>query len=177
MHVLYAAVMQSTYQTSERGTGLIRDFETFAPRMYYCPANKPTIGFGHVIRANEQHLRNAMLTLDQAVKLLQADLSTVEIYLNSVLPDWIRQYHFDALASLVFNIGVGNFDQSTLLKLIKANDRPAAEAEFGRWIFSKGVRLRGLVIRRACERLMFAGCTDNTIANERARLQAMKGPL
>ena len=34
----------------------------------------------------------------------------------------------------------------------------AAEAEFGRWIFSKGVRLRGLVIRRACERLMFAGC-------------------
>jgi hypothetical protein len=37
--------------------------------------------------------------------------------------------------------------------------------------------VRGLAIRRACEQLMFAGCSDNAIETERRRLTALKGLL
>jgi lysozyme len=166
--------MESPLITSPRGLALIRSFENFAPKAYRCPAGKWTIGYGHVIRANEAWLMTATLTQAQAEQLLRDDLRPVETYLSRVLPDWARTHHFDALASLVFNIGATAFDGSTLLARLKSGNRTAAQAEFVKWVFAAGKRLRGLEIRRACEQLMFAGCTDNTIETERRRLSLIK---
>ena len=161
-------------KTSPRGIALIESFEDFAATPYLCPAGKWTTGFGHVILKSEPHLYKATLSRLQARELLRADLGTVEVFLNAVLPAGTAQFRFDALAALVFNIGVGAFDTSTLLKRIKVGDLKGAEAEFAKWVFANGQRLRGLEIRRACEAMMFGGCSDSTIANERARLQAIR---
>ncbi len=169
--------MQSPLTTSARGLELIRSFEKFEPKAYLCPAGKLTIGYGHVIKASEPHLRSKTLTQAEAEALLRDDCRTVEIYLSAVLPDWVRSHHFDALVSFCFNCGVKAFDGSTLRVKIKQGDRQGAQGEFHKWIFSKGRRLRGLVVRRACEALMFAGCSDSTIETERRRLEALKGPL
>lgn len=166
--------MPTQLKTSPRGIALIESFEDFSATPYLCPAGKPTVGFGHVIRKSEPHLQKANLSLAEARELLRADLGTVEVFLNAVVRAGFSQFRFDALASLVFNIGVGSFDRSTLLKLLKAGDMKGAEAEFGKWVFSNGQRLRGLEVRRACEAMMFAGCSDSTIENERARLQAIR---
>jgi lysozyme len=166
-------VIPTPFKASPRAVALIASFEDFAATAYTCPAGKLTIGYGHVILKREPHLTRANLTKAQAEALLAADIGLVETYLNAVLPDWIQQHHFDALVSLVFNIGIGNFDSSTLRKLLKAGQRNQAAGEFTKWVYSKGVRLWGLHIRRNCERLMYLGITDAGIANERARLQTL----
>ena len=168
--------MQSPLTTSARGLALIRSFEKFEPKAYLCPAGKWTIGYGHVIRQSEPQLRTKTLTRGEAEQLLRADCHTAEIYLSAVLPDWVRPHHFDALVSFCFNCGIKAFDGSTLRVKLKAGDRLAAQAEFGKWVFAKGRRLRGLGVRRACEALMFAGCSDNAIETERRRLESLKGP-
>lgn len=166
--------MESPLTTSSRGLALIRSFEKFEPKAYLCPAGKLTIGYGHVIRKNEAWLATKTLTKAEAEQLLRDDCRTVEVYLSAVLPDWVRIHHFDALVSFTFNCGVKAFDGSTLRLKLKAGDRIAAQAEFNKWVFADGKRLRGLEIRRACEQLMFAGCTDNAIETERRRLSLIK---
>lgn len=133
-------MQQAPLHTSDRGVALIESFEDFSATPYLCPAGRRIVGFGHVIRKSEPHLRTAVLSLAQARALLRADIGTTEVYLNAVLPAWVRQHHFDALVSLVFDIGVGAFDRSALLGMIKAGDRCGAQAEFSKWIFSNGVR-------------------------------------
>ncbi|MCE1184185.1 MAG: lysozyme [Rhodocyclales bacterium] len=166
--------MHTQLNTSPRGIALIESFEGFSAMPYLCPAGKLTIGVGHVILKSEPYLRTATLTPLQARALLRADLCTVEVFLNAALPAGFSQFRFDALVSLVFNIGTGAFARSTLLKRVKAGDLTSAEAEFTKWVFSNGQRLRGLEIRRTCEAMMFRGCSDESIEDIRVRLQSVR---
>ena len=51
-----------------------------------------------------------------------------------------------------YNIGIGNFDLSTLKKKVIANPNdPAIRDEFMKWVSSKGKQLPGLVKRREAE--------------------------
>ena len=162
--------------TGDKGVQLICQFEGLKLERYRDAVGLWTIGYGHVIRQSEPQLRTKTLTRGEAEQLLRADCHTAEIYLSAVLPDWVRPHHFDALVSFCFNCGIKAFDGSTLRVKLKAGDRLAAQAEFGKWVFAKGRRLRGLGVRRACEALMFAGCSDNAIETERRRLESLKGP-
>jgi lysozyme len=60
-----------------------------------------------------------------------------------------------SLVSFVFNLGVGNFRTSTLLKKINAGDDDGAAQELVRWIHAGGKALPGLVRRREAERTLF----------------------
>lgn len=71
----------------------------------------------------------------------------------------LTQEQYDALVSLVFNIGEGNFARSTLLKRLNAGQCRVAADEFRKWVYAGGKRLRGLVSRREAERALFLkGC-------------------
>ena len=72
----------------------------------------------------------------------------------------LTQGQYDALVSFVFNVGETKFYRSTLLRKINAGDCRGAGAEFVRWVYAKGKRLKGLVSRRADEREQWEeGCT------------------
>lgn len=62
-----------------------------------------------------------------------------------------------AMISLAYNIGLGNFGESTLLKKHKAGDYAGAAAEFDRWSRANGKVMAGLVRRRKAEREMYEG--------------------
>lgn len=141
-------------QTSPAGLALIESAESFRPTRYYCPANKLTIGFGHVIRAGESIPER--ITIEQARALMRDDLAPVEIYLSAVFPD-LPQCQFDALASFAFNVGIGAFEKSTLFSRLKAGDTMGAAGQFARWVKANGKTLPGLVKRRAAERALFLG--------------------
>lgn len=64
---------------------------------------------------------------------------------------------FAALISFVYNVGEGNFSRSTLLRKLNAGDIEGACNELPRWIYAKGRKLRGLVMRRERERQL---CLD-----------------
>ena len=65
------------------------------------------------------------------------------------------QHQFDAMVSFAYNLGIGNLESSTLLRLHKAGNYAGAAAEFGKWDKAAGKVLPGLVRRRAAEAALY----------------------
>ena len=61
------------------------------------------------------------------------------------------QNQFDAMVSLAYNIGMGNFQKSSVLRFHLAGDHPKAAQAFRAWYKSNGQALAGLIDRRAKE--------------------------
>jgi lysozyme len=66
------------------------------------------------------------------------------------------QNQFDAMVSFAYNVGLGNFGSSTLLRKHKAGDYAGAAAEFAKWNKAAGKVLPGLVKRRAAEAALYS---------------------
>jgi len=131
-------------KTSEQGLALIRKNEGFSAKMYFCPAGKPTIGYGHVISADENFPTGGISEYDAKIILIQ-DVSQAEQALNRLIKVTISQNQFDALAAFTYNIGIGAFENSTLLRLLNDGDIAGASHEFSRWVYANGKILGGLV--------------------------------
>lgn len=140
-------------KTSERGLSLIKEFEGFSPVIYLCPAGKPTIGHGHVVR-DETFVQP--ISEHEAENLLLADLSDrYEPAVLKLIDAEITQGQFDALVSFVYNLGASNLERSTLRKKLNAGDYNGAAEEFERWTLCNGKPLAGLIRRRQAERSLF----------------------
>jgi len=61
------------------------------------------------------------------------------------------QHQFDAMVSFAYNVGIGNLNKSTLLKLHKAGNFAGAANEFAKWNKAAGKVMKGLTRRRAAE--------------------------
>jgi len=136
---------------------LIKEIENFVPKVYICPGGYPTIGFGHKIQKNEKF---DTITEKEGELLLQNDLSIAEKAIDKLVKVPLSQFQYDALVSFVFNIGQGNFKDSTMLKLLNKGEYKKASSEFKRWIYSGGKILEGLVFRRRVEKIIFLAGTD-----------------
>lgn len=69
------------------------------------------------------------------------------------IPDYTRA----ALYSFTYNVGVGAFSRSTLLKKLNAGDQAGACNELKRWIYAGGVKWKGLMTRREVEKAVCLG--------------------
>lgn len=67
----------------------------------------------------------------------------------------LAQYEFDALVSLTHNIGPSAYCKSTMARKIDQNDYAGAAAQFDRWVYSGGRKVKGLVNRRNAEERLF----------------------
>lgn len=110
-----------------------------------------TIGYGHTSTAK----KGMVITEEQAEALLRKDIAWVEEAINTKVVVPLTQNQYDALASLIYNIGAGAFSKSTLLKMLNAGDYKGAADQFLRWDKQKGKTLRGLTRRRQEERELF----------------------
>jgi lysozyme len=137
---------------SDNGLTLIKKYESFIAVKYLCPAGKPTIGYGHVIKYGESYTK---LTEPEAVILLKQDCAIAERCINRWVAAAINQNQFDALVSFVYNVGCNSFLKSTLFKLLNNNDIIGAAGEFKKWKFANGVELAGLERRRIEEAQLF----------------------
>lgn len=138
-------------KTSDNGIEFIKKHEGLRLKAYLCPSGKPTIGYGHTkgVKLGD------VITEEEAEQLLREDLIVVENEINRHNLN-LNQNQFDALVSFVYNVGIGNFRSSTLLKKIKANPNDESIAnEFKRWVYSNGKRLPGLVKRREEEAKLY----------------------
>lgn len=131
-------------KTSNKGIDLIKKYEGFRAKAYRCRANVLTIGYGHTLNVKSTDV----IDKAQAEYFLKQDVEFAEKEVNKHNLN-INQNQFDALVSFMFNLGVGNFARSTLLKKIKSNPNdPTIKKEFERWIYAGGKILTGLVRRR-----------------------------
>jgi lysozyme len=118
---------------------------------YKCPADVWSIGYGHTRGV----VPGDKITEKEAEAFLREDIADAEDAVNTYVTAPISQTMFDALVSFVFNVGAGNFKESTLLKKLNAKDYTGAANEFHRWTYAGGKKLTGLVKRRKYESLLF----------------------
>ena len=67
----------------------------------------------------------------------------------------VTQLQFEMLVDFTYNVGISNFANSTLLKLINQNKCYEASLQFDRWARANGKTMRGLVKRRDAEEYNF----------------------
>ena len=153
---------------------------------YLCPSNILTIGAGHVLlpkfdsdkfnisaafltriidqcqalrKVTPEAQQLLKITRSQALDMLSEDANRTALFVSSITHVALNQHQFDALVSLVFNIGDGNYATSTLRKRLNSGDYAGAAAQFAVWnkgeVDGEKTVLPGLVTRRAAERALF----------------------
>lgn len=139
--------------TGDAGVALIKSFEGLRLEKYRDAVGKWTIGYGHLILPNENFPRP--ITEAEADALLRKDLQTSERGVHRLVTVDLDQDQFDALVSFTFNLGAGNLQSSTLLKLLNQGEYTQAADQFLRWNKAGGRVLSGLTRRREAERALF----------------------
>lgn len=149
-------------QMSANGKELLSQWEGFEEKVYKDSAGLDTIGVGHLIVKPEKHTGMIIingtpiaftngLTKQQILDLLGQDLHRFEKAVNDDVKVLLSQNQFDALVSFAFNVGVGNFKQSTLLQLLNEGKYDEVPAQLRRWNKTGGRVVQGLVNRREKE--------------------------
>ena len=143
---------------------MIQDFEAWRTNAYNDSAMYCTIGYGHLLAKKpcEQSSVELVafvqpLAVSFGLDLLEKDTVRARLAIKGLVHVSLTDEQFGALTSFVFNVGVGNFSNSSLLELINNGNYNGAAAQFGRWILAKKVVQNGLITRRACERTLFNG--------------------
>lgn len=144
---------------SPNGFLLIAEFEGLRLSPYYATAEEKekgivTIGYGNTFYENGTKVKitDAPITKTEALRLLQLTSDKFATKVNSLITKQLTQNQFDALVSLAYNIGLGNFAKSTALKLVNNNPLDPNIAHYIKaWNKQAGKVLPGLVNRRKKE--------------------------
>jgi lysozyme len=139
---------------------VIKEFEGYSSEPYLCPANVPTIGYGNTMYANGERVTMEDPEIDQseAEKMLLDTIKTVEKQVKNVLEVKLPAHKLAALISFTYNVGIGNFSNSTLLAWLNSNpDFVRIPEQFRRWNKGGGKVLNGLIRRREAEVALWIG--------------------
>ena len=142
-------------EIQDSGLNLIAGFENFSP-VPYPDAEGQSIAYGHFLLPGE--LGNTIIppvSRAQGYALLNQDASIAAAAITNNVTVPLNQNQQDALLSLVYNIGVHAFENSTLLRDLNAGDYNSAADQFLVWNESEGKVDQNLVTRRAAEQAVF----------------------
>ncbi|NCX34495.1 MAG: hypothetical protein EBX23_03875 [Proteobacteria bacterium] len=68
----------------------------------------------------------------------------------------LNNNQLNALISFVYNVGINAFKVSLMLRLLNSGaDKNTVAAQFDRWVFDNGVKVKGLINRRNAEKKLF----------------------
>lgn len=152
--------MNPPRQISPAGLALVKSEENFSSRLYNDQDSNCTGGWGHLVHkgpicGDPSEAKYHNLTVGEWEAVLLDDLQEAEEAVNKMCVGPLNQNEFDALCSLVFNVGAGAFAGSTLLRLLNMQDHRGAAAEFGRWVYEHRKVSQGLINRRKREAELF----------------------
>ena len=137
---------------NKEGLSIIKQCEGCRLKAYLCPSLIPTIGYGHTTGVK---LGDTITQADADRYLLQ-DIKRFEQAVSTLVKVPINTNQFSALVSFTFNVGVGNFKSSTLLKRLNLRDYKGCSNEFERWVYGSNKKpLEGLKKRRKLEKELF----------------------
>jgi lysozyme len=138
---------------SKKGKELIAKWEGIRLKAYLCSAKRVTIGLGNTQYENGLPVKlGDTITIDRAYQLFDNIIQYFEKNLSNVVKKPLNQNQIDALLCLSYNIGVGAFNSSTLLKKVNVDPNDLSiKDEFLKWNKIKGVENKGLSNRRKDE--------------------------
>jgi lysozyme len=145
---------------ADKGLRLTKLSEGFVPRLYNDAARFCTIGYGHLIkrspcnRSEPQEFRNG-ISEPAGGRLLVTDMARAQRAVMALVKTPLTDGQFAALCDFAYNVGAGNLQRSTLLKVVNANEMHRVPAQLRRWTRAGGKELRGLKVRRERELALF----------------------
>jgi lysozyme len=155
-------------QMSSHGLELLEQWEGFKTTVYKDSAGLPTIGVGHLLTKSE--LSSGKITINgvpvsyenglteqQVTDLLAQDVKPAAAAVNKNVKVPLNQNQFDVLVSFTFNVGVGAFTGSTLLKVLNQSHYDQVPTQLLRWTRAGGHQVQGLVNRRDNEIKLWKG--------------------
>lgn len=145
---------KSAMALSAAGLLAIAGYEGYSEFAYQpLPGDAWTIGFGHTggVKPGDT------VSPKEALELLHKDTGLAERSVKRYVTIELKQHQFDALVSLVYNIGPYAFRQSTLLRCLNKEDFDCVHEQWMRWVYFQGKKVKGLEVRRANELFVFQG--------------------
>lgn len=144
------------YNISDKGLDHIKKWEGWRSCVYLDVAGVPTIGYGFTWYPDTLQrvtVSDPCITKKQGDSMLRSVLSRFEQGVNEAVTTDISQELYDSLVSIAYNIGLGAFRSSTLLRIVNQdpNDLDAIAAQFARWNKAGGKINKGLKKRRNSE--------------------------
>src|SRR5690606_18613145 len=115
------------------GLASIAGYEGLSTVAYKDPVGIPTICYGYT----EGVFMGMKRTKEECVYMLQTE---VDKFTEGFLKRYkgpLSQGELDAYVSFVYNVGLGAFERSTLLKKLKSGDRVGACNELTKWVRSE----------------------------------------
>lgn len=119
---------------------------------YYDSVGVATIGFGHT---GDDVTEGMQITQAQAQALLEQDLAKFEDGVDNLLTGDTSDNEFGAMVSFAYNVGLGNFGGSSVLRRHNQGDKAGAADAFLMWNRAGGQVLDGLTRRRGEERALY----------------------
>ncbi len=141
-------------RTSSNGVEFIKSYETFQPKAYKAHKWEKfyTIGYGHCA---EDVKKGQVINETTALEYLEKDIGNHESGVTMYINKNLTQNQFDALSSLVFNVGKGALKGTKLAKDLNEGKVSEAAKEILSFNHSGGKVDPGLTDRRKAEYNIF----------------------
>lgn len=137
-------------ECGSKGIALIKEFEGCRLKAYKCPAGVWTIGYGWTIGVKPGDVWTQAKAEEMLAKGVKPYADAAEVKCPHS-----TQNQFDAMVSLCYNIGPGNFAKSSVARLHNAGNFTGAADAFLKWNKGGGKVLAGLTRRRQAERNLY----------------------
>ncbi len=152
--------MEALLTISPNCLKLIKKWEGLYLDAYLNSVGIWTIGYGTTEYSDSKKVKQGdKVSIQQAKKFLQDKVDQVADEVNQLVKVALTQNQFDAVVSFCYNVGIGAFKDSILLKKLNQRDYQGAANEFLKWNegMVNGVKkmLPYLVNRRDDEKHLF----------------------
>jgi GH24 family phage-related lysozyme (muramidase) len=127
------------FSISDEGFDFLKQLEALKNKLYNDSQDHCTIGVGHLVHrgkcdGTESAKFKAGLTDDEGLALFREDLGVYESAVANGVTSRLNQHYFDALVSFAFNIGIGAFQGSGVLRQVNAQNYSLVPAEMMKWM-------------------------------------------
>ena len=133
---------------------LITEFEGYSAKPYLCSAKVPTIGYGNTYYTDGKRVTmlDKEINKQQAFEMFKVIADRFASKVSNLVKTPLNQNQFNSCVSLAYNIGMANFMNSTLLKLVNKNHNDILIGlEFKKWNKVNKKEVAGLTRRRNYE--------------------------
>lgn len=144
-------------EVNKAGRDLIKRFEGCKLKAYKCPAGLWTISWGLTFYPDGTKVKEGdVITQQQAEDYFNAIVDDFAKKVDALIKSNVSENNFSALVSFAYNVGMGNFQRSTLLRKVNANPKDTTiVAEFSKWVRANDRVMQGLVKRRKAEAKLY----------------------
>jgi len=147
-------------QAEELALSIAKPFEGFEANPYPDPgtgAEPWAIGFGSTYDAFDKPVTSETpaISYSDACNLAMRDMHRAFQAIARDIAAPLTEHEIAAVMDFVYNVGAGNFKNSTLLRMINAKQYALAARQFERWDEAGGKVMAGLLRRRIAEEELF----------------------